>query len=151
MLACRLLLAMLTASLLLQVQGCERVDAADPTDGFKVLSVGGVPGASGESEWAEASPELWETPLSDPLLEAGRVVWKGTCIRCHGTGLGEAPLIGRRDLWAPRLEQGLDVLVDHALGGFYGDVGEMPARGGNADLSDEDVRAAVHFMASRAM
>jgi len=43
------------------------------------------------------------------------------------------------------------VLVQHATEGFYGDVGEMPARGGNAELTDEEVAAAVHFMASRAM
>ena len=38
---------------------------------------------------------LWETPLADPELESGRVVWTGTCIQCHSTGLGGAPLIGR--------------------------------------------------------
>jgi cytochrome c5 len=93
---------------------------------------------------------LWETPQSDAALEAGRRVWIGTCIECHSTGLGGAPLIGNASLWAPRIAQGVDVLVEHAIGGFFGDVGEMPARGGNPDLSDEQVRAAVIFMASRA-
>ena len=128
--------------------GCERSDeTAEASSGFKVLSVP----AETAAESGAASPELWETPLSDPFLESGRLVWSGTCIRCHSIGLGGAPLIGDRRLWAPRLAQGLDVLVDHAREGFYGDVGEMPARGGNEDLSDEDVRAAVHFMATRAM
>ena len=92
---------------------------------------------------------LWETPLADPELESGRVVWTGTCIQCHSTGLGGAPLIGNRELWDPRIEQGLDVLVSHATNGFYGKVGEMPARGGNPDLSDDEIRLAVRFMATR--
>ncbi len=96
-------------------------------------------------------PEIWLTVLEDPTLEAGRQVWTGTCIACHSTGLGGAPLIGRRDLWAPRIEQGVDTLVAHATRGFYGKVGEMPARGGNEALSDAQVRAAVLFMASRAV
>lgn len=93
---------------------------------------------------------IWSTPLVDPSMEAGRVVWTGTCIDCHSTGLGGAPLIGNKALWAPRLEKGLETLVSHAIGGFYGDVGEMPARGGNTSLTDEEVRSAVRFMASRA-
>ncbi len=97
------------------------------------------------------SEEIWTSPLDDRLLESGRQVWVGTCIQCHATGLGGAPLIGSRGLWAPRIEQGLEVLVEHALNGFHGDEGEMPARGGNLELTDEQVRAAVHFMASRAM
>jgi cytochrome c5 len=94
-------------------------------------------------------PALWQTPLDDPMLEAGRVVWSGTCIDCHSTGLGGAPLIGNETLWAPRIEQGLDVLFEHATNGFYGKKGEMPARGGNADLTDADVQAAVRFMVSK--
>ncbi len=133
--------------LLVGLLGCEPSEGPAAAEGFKVLSVP----AKAPPEPVAASSELWETPLSDPFLETGRVVWSGTCIRCHSTGLGGAPLIGHRGLWAPRLAQGLDVLVEHARNGFYGDVGEMPARGGNDDLSDEEVRAAVHFMATRAM
>lgn len=92
------------------------------------------------------APSVWETPLEDPELEAGRVVWTGTCITCHSTGLGGAPLIGNKTLWGPRIEKGLDTLFGHAMNGFYGDVGEMPARGGNAELSDDQIRQAVRFM-----
>ena len=124
--------------------GCS--EPAEPeSDGFVMLVE--------PSEKPEGPPlpdsSLWETPLADPELESGRVVWTGTCIQCHSTGLGGAPLIGNRDLWAPRIEQGLDVLVGHATNGFYGKVGEMPARGGNAALSDDEVRLAVRFMATR--
>jgi len=40
-------------------------------------------------------------------------------------------------------------LIEHATRGFYGDVGEMPARGGNAALTDQQVAAAVRFMITR--
>lgn len=51
--------------------------------------------------------------------------------------------------WSPRISQGLDALVEHATNGFYGKKGEMPARGGNDALSDEQARSAVRFMVSR--
>ena len=134
-----------TISLIAAVLGCS--EAADPepsADGFKML----VEPAKKEGP-ALPDPSVWETPLEDPELESGRMVWTGTCIQCHSTGLGGAPLIGNAELWTPRIEQGLEVLVGHALGGFYGKKGEMPARGGNPDLSDEEVRLAVRFMATR--
>lgn len=119
-------------------------------EGFKVLS---QPAAKATSKKKAApalpSSSIWETPLDDPELEAGRVVWTGTCIQCHSTGLGGAPLIGNAELWQPRIDQGFTVLVEHATQGFYGKKGEMPARGGNESLSDEDVTRAVRFMASR--
>ena len=130
--------------------GCSDA-GAKPEEGasFKVLST--PQEAKGHAAGPPApDPALWTTPLEDPDLEAGRVVWTGTCIECHSTGLGGAPLIGNAELWGPRIEKGLDVLYEHALEGFYGDVGEMPARGGNGALSDDDVRAAVRFMTSRA-
>ncbi len=132
------------AALCVVLLGCSGAEEPPPSDGFTVLS---QPAAKAKP--ALPDPGLWETPVDDPLLEAGRVTWTGTCIDCHSTGLGGAPLIGNEALWSPRVAQGLDVLVEHATQGFYGKVGEMPARGGNADLSDDEVRAAVQFMVSK--
>ena len=126
--------------------GCSE-SASEPEAGFVVL-VDEV-SAGHEARPPPPDPRIWETPLSDPALESGRLVWTGTCIQCHSTGLGGAPLIGNADLWRPRIEKGLDGLVENATRGFYGDVGEMPARGGNPDLTDDDIRHAVRFMASR--
>lgn len=132
----------LAAAAWLAIAGCAESETAPASDGFTVLS---QPAAKPTGP----DPALWQTPLEDPVLEAGRVVWSGTCIECHSTGLGGAPLIGNEALWAPRVTQGIDVLVEHATNGFYGKKGEMPARGGNAELSDADVRAAVRFMVSK--
>lgn len=66
------------------------------------------------------------------------------CAGCHGTGVLGAPKLGNADDWAPRLKQGLDTLVDHAING----VNTMPPRGGNPALNDQQVRDAVTYMVS---
>jgi cytochrome c oxidase cbb3-type subunit 3 len=43
---------------------------------------------------------------------------------------------------AQRAEKGLDTLTQSAING----INAMPARGGRADLSDEQVQVAVEFM-----
>ena len=48
--------------------------------------------------------------------------------------------------WVDRIGAGLDTLVAHAIDGFQGSQGMMPAKGGNPSLSDEEVRAVVEYM-----
>jgi cytochrome c5 len=138
--------AILTAGV--SAGGCGDPGASSPpaAAGFTVVSTP----ARERSGPPRPDPALWETVQPDPVLERGRQVWIGTCIDCHSTGLGGAPLIGNRDVWAPRIAKGIETLVEHATDGFFGAVGEMPARGGNPSLDDEQVRAAVLFMTSRA-
>jgi cytochrome c5 len=40
----------------------------------------------------------------------------------------------------------MDVLKEHAIKGFQGSAGFMPAKGGRVDLSDEEVASAVDYM-----
>ena len=40
----------------------------------------------------------------------------------------------------------MDVLKDHAINGYTGSAGYMPAKGGRVDLSDDEVAAAVDYM-----
>ncbi len=82
------------------------------------------------------------------VLVEGRTIWGGNCQNCHGGNrLTGAPKITSETAWAPRLEKGIDVLVDHAISGFIGPkYTQMPARGGNPDLADAEVAAAVAFM-----
>ena len=42
----------------------------------------------------------------------------------------------------------MDVLTRHAIEGFMGEQGYMPAKGGRMDLSDDEVAAAVEYMAA---
>jgi cytochrome c oxidase cbb3-type subunit 3 len=80
-------------------------------------------------------------------LTQGRVVWLANCESCHGYGIAGAPIPMQPDEWRERLKQDRQTLHRHAIEGFYGpDDTVMPARGGNADLSDDEVRLAVDYM-----
>jgi cytochrome c5 len=72
----------------------------------------------------------------------GKEVVDAVCSKCHLTGEAGAPKIGDRPAWIPRLRNGLDALVSSATHGH----GAMPARGGLADLSDQEIRGAIVYM-----
>jgi cytochrome c5 len=74
--------------------------------------------------------------------ELGLQVFNKTCFACHGTGIPGFPKVGDKAVWAPRIAQGKAVLVDHVINGFNA----MPARGGNPDLTDAEVEAAVDYL-----
>ncbi len=78
----------------------------------------------------------------------GKEVYEGTCFACHATGVAGAPKFGDKEAWAPRISKGKETLYDHALHGFMGK-GMMPPKGGKADLSDEEVKAAVDYMVNK--
>jgi cytochrome c5 len=75
----------------------------------------------------------------------GAVIYEKLCGACHVSGAGGAPKL-EQALWQPRVAQGIDTLVKHAIEGYTGAAGVMPARGGNASLNDEQVRATVQWM-----
>jgi cytochrome c5 len=80
------------------------------------------------------------------LPKSGDETFQQVCSTCHGAGIAGAPKAGDKAAWGPRLAKGKDVLYDHALKGFTGTSGVMPAKGGRADLSDDLVKAAVDHM-----
>jgi len=82
---------------------------------------------------------------------SGLSVYQSSCIACHKIGVAGAPKLGDKSAWKPRIDQGLDVLVEHAVLGFKGPDGRigMPPKGGKASLSDDEVRAAVEYMVSQ--
>ena len=67
---------------------------------------------------------------------------------CHGGNKATgSPKITATKKWKPRIAQGLPTLIEHAVQGFIGKTySEMPARGGNPDLTDEQIASAVAFM-----
>lgn len=121
------------------------------------LAAAGLPAGCGQSETTApaattAAPAFDESRLAvpaDPILAVGQRVYRGDCYNCHDAGKKGAPRIADRTAWSPRLAQGVDTLIQHALAGFAGPAGdEMPARGGNDDLTDEEVSAAVRYLVS---
>jgi cytochrome c5 len=81
---------------------------------------------------------------------SGEQTFKATCAVCHVAGVAGAPKFGDKAAWKDRIAQGKDTLYEHALKGFQGKVGFMPAKGGNAALPDADVKAAVDYMVDAA-
>lgn len=76
--------------------------------------------------------------------KSGEEVTKNVCAMCHAAGLMQAPTIGNKEQWAPRIAQGYETLVKHAIEGIR----NMPARGGNPDLTDGEIANAVAHMAN---
>ncbi len=78
----------------------------------------------------------------------GALIYQNVCIACHGAGVGGAPL-PTREAWAPRIATGLEILVKHAVEGYQGAAGVMPAKGGRGDLTDEQVKVTVEYMIAK--
>jgi len=79
---------------------------------------------------------------AEPKERSGEQVVAMRCVQCHGTGVAGAPKIGDRAAWIDRARNGIDTLVRSAIKGH----GQMPARGGMADLTDAEMREAVTWM-----
>lgn len=105
--------------------------------------------ACGEEEEAvtEAPPPVVaEAPATVAEDLVGKKIYGNVCAMCHASGAAGAPKPGDKADWGPRIAQGMDMLHKHAIEGFTGAKGVMPARGGSATLSDDDVKAAVGYM-----
>lgn len=106
----------------------------------------------------EAPTPAAATPAAAPAVVAaapeaenavGKSVFGKTCALCHAAGIAGAPKPGDKADWGPRIAQGEDVLYKHAMEGFSGSKGTMPARGGNVALKDDEVKAAVDYMVAK--
>ena len=103
---------------------------------------------------AETPAKIPATPGADPTSAAadtegnaaGEATFQSACFACHGTGAAGAPRVGDAEQWAARIAQGRDVLIEHALNGYTGETGYMPAKGGQSQLSDEAVVAALDYL-----
>ncbi len=118
-----------------------------------------APAAATPATAAEAAPAAAPAPVAAaapaPAVVAaaapaaagnnGEALYKQTCQACHATGLINAPKLGDKAAWAPRIATGLDTLHNNAIKGKNA----MPPKGG-ANASDAEVRAAVDFMVNAA-
>ena len=84
--------------------------------------------------------------VAGAAMADGAATYNKACNACHGTGAAGAPKLGDKAAWAARIAQGNDTQYGHAIKGFKGKTGFMPAKGGWANLSDADVKAAVDHM-----
>jgi cytochrome c5 len=75
--------------------------------------------------------------------KSGKEVYDSFCTTCHAAGVMSAPRLGNAGDWGPRIAKGKDTLYTHAIGGFN----SMPAKGMCAACSDDEIKAAVDYMA----
>jgi len=83
-----------------------------------------------------------DKPARAPM--SGDQVVAKVCGACHASGVLNAPKIGDAAEWNKRLgtEGGLDGLIAAAINGKNA----MPPRGGDPDLSDDEIKAAVSVL-----
>ena len=112
---------------------------------------GGNPGVSdieikrAITHMVNASGGKWIEPIdrtAAPKERTGKQIYEAQCVKCHGTGKDGAPKLGDKAAWIDRARLGFDSVVRSAIHGH----GAMPARGGMADLSDAEMKAAVTYM-----
>ena len=110
----------------------------------RVAPVAGVhAGAQGQAAVAAATQAAAADSNTSPA--DGKQIYESVCSACHTAGVASAPQPGS-DAFKQRLDaKGMDGLVASAINGLN----VMPPRGGRTDLSDEDIRAAVAFMAEQ--
>lgn len=101
-----------------------------------------------ETAAAAASAEA-SAPAAPAAPLSGEAVYNQACATCHAAGIAGAPTSGDPEHWNPRIAKGMETLVNHAINGFQGESGMMPAKGGFANLSDGEVTAAVEYMVSK--
>lgn len=77
----------------------------------------------------------------------GEQIFNKICIQCHATdsNVPNVPRVTHNNEWAPRIAQGFDTLFNHALNGFNA----MPAKGGAADLTDDELKRAIVYMTNQ--
>jgi cytochrome c5 len=76
----------------------------------------------------------------------GAQTYNQACLACHGAGIAGAPKYGDKAAWAPRIAQGSATLYKHALEGYQGKAGFMPAKGGRVDFADKSISNGVDYM-----
>ena len=85
-------------------------------------------------------------PSAPKVEKSGKEIVEAACGACHTAGLLGAPKIGDKAAWGKLIREGHDSLTKAAIEGIR----QMPARGGNPDLSDTEVARAIAYMANQA-
>jgi cytochrome c5 len=132
--------ALLSLLMVVALAACSKtvVTPAAPVEAPVVAPVVVAPAAVAAPAMTLASPEV---------LAVGEKVYTATCAACHTTAVMGAPKLGDKTLWGPRIAKGGPALYTSAMDGLK----LMPARGGNPALKDDELKAAVDYMVSKAL
>lgn len=105
----------------------------------------GATGAAAQAAATAAAAAAAASQVAYGGTKDGAVIYNNLCTGCHTSGAGGAPKMVAAD-WTARIAQGNDTLNKHAIEGYTGAAGVMPAKGGNPALTDEQVIATVEWM-----
>ena len=111
-----------------------------------LVTLAGLAGCSEQNSEPEA------TAMPDPQPAAATPVaaltpeqmaqWSRSCALCHVRGEGGAPVLGDREAWAERWQQGESTLLEHTVTGLN----NMPPLGYCMDCEEADFMALIRFM-----
>lgn len=145
-------LVFLTVSLILISKSLHKnamPDRSQPTDRSAVLkNIQPVAMVNTDPNAVSAAPVASVTEAPFGGSTDGPEIYDNVCMACHTTGAGGSPKLVHAE-WDARIEQGIETLYKHAIEGYTGSAGLMPAKGGRTDLTDEQVKAAVDYIVSQ--
>lgn len=113
-----------------------------------VLAMGGRPKGNEEAANSRIAPvarvELAAASAGGSGERSGEQLYKSICSACHDAGVANAPKLGDKGAWAPRLALGLDGLLKSATAGKNA----MPPKGGS-DANDTELARAIVYIANK--
>lgn len=104
-----------------------------------------APAEAAPAEPAPApAPEAPAVAAAAPASSAvdGQAVYQQACFACHMTGAAGAPKLGDAAAWGPRIALGKSALMTSVLNGK----GAMPPKGGQMQLTEDEISAAIDYM-----
>lgn len=75
-------------------------------------------------------------------LQPGQEAYENRCSACHGNAAIGAPVVGDKQAWKNVVSKGINKVYHNAINGING----MPPKGGNMDLSDDEMKVIVDYM-----
>ncbi|MFT5558010.1 MAG: cytochrome c5 [Psychromonas sp.] len=113
-------------------------DLSEAAIAERIAPVGSVY-LDGEIMTAQQEPT---EPAEPAGPRSGEKIYNTYCVACHGSGVLGAPKKGDADAWQPRIAQGPETLLKHALEGFN----SMPAKGTCSDCSEQEIVSTIAFL-----
>ena len=99
---------------------------------------------SSEADGADTDAQAAAAVDAELDVAKGKELYGQVCVACHSTGAAAAPILGDKAAWEPRIAQGMDTLIQHAVGGLNA----MPPKGGAMHLSDSEIANIVGYIVS---
>ncbi len=109
-------------------------DATDEELARAIVFMTNKSGANFKEPAAGAKPAASEKNVEE--------IAKATCFKCHETGDKGAPKLSDKGAWRQRASKGLDAVTKTVIRGH----GNMPARGGLADLTDAELKGVITYV-----